>query len=168
MDERSLILRSFIFFTWVLYILMTRLNWLCKLVLVLMVSCSANCVSAFADPIAIVVPKKSEINELSRKDVIDIFMGRFDLLEGGERIKPIDYENGYAFREQFYRVLVNKSERQIAAYWSRLLFSGRAKPPLQVANVETSIDELSSDASMITYIPVNMVSKEMKIVLVLE
>ncbi len=95
-------------------------------------------------------------------------MGRFDLLEGGERIKPIDYDNGYAFRDQFYRALVNKSERQIAAYWSRLLFSGRAKPPLQVANIETSIDELSSDVSMITYIPVNMVSEEMKVVLVLE
>ncbi|MFS1703745.1 hypothetical protein FJ444_12545 [Aestuariibacter sp. GS-14] len=147
---------------------MSRQNWLCKMVLAIAVSSIANCVSAFADPIAVVVPQKSEISELTKKQVIDIFMGRFDLLESGQRIKPVDYNNGYEFREQFYRALLDKSERQVAAYWSRLLFSGRAKPPIQVPSVQNSIEELSSDASMITYIPITMVSEEMKIVLVLE
>ncbi len=148
--------------------MMTRLSWLCRLILVITVSSAATCASAFADPIAVVVPKQSDINALSKKQVIDIFMGRFDFLENGQKIKPVDYDNGYPFREQFYRSLVNKSERQIAAYWSRLLFSGRAKPPTQVASVEVSIDELSNDTSMITYVPVNLVSEEMNIVLVLE
>ena len=118
--------------------------------------------------IAIVVAKSSKIEAISKRELVDVYMGRFDVLESGHKVQPVDYENGSTLRTMFYKTLVNKSERQINAYWSRLIFSGRAKPPVQVASPEESLNFLLSNQSAMSYIPVNRVSEEMKIVLVLE
>lgn len=129
---------------------------------------TAGSACAFAEPIAVVVSKQSKIDTLSRKDVIDIFMGRFDILDSGVKVKALDYPNGYFMREDFYQALVNKSERQISAYWSRLLFSGRAKPPEQVNDIAQSIASIETNTSLISYVPADQVSEEVKVVLLLE
>tara|TARA_B100000700_G_scaffold10193_1_gene10451 strand:+ start:367 stop:804 length:438 start_codon:yes stop_codon:yes gene_type:complete len=118
--------------------------------------------------IAIVVAKASNIESISKRELVDVYMGRFEVLESGHKVKPVDYESGSDLRTLFYKSLVNKSERQINAYWSRLIFSGRAKPPLQVSSPEESLAYLLTNQSALAYMPVNRVSEEMKIVLVLE
>lgn len=137
--------------------------------LVMLITLSLSAFSfAQAESIAVVVSDNSQIPVLSKKEVIDIFMGRFDRLESGILVNPVDYPNGVALRAAFYRNLVGKSEQQISAYWSRLLFSGRAKPPLIAKSIEASLDKIRSDPTVIAYIPLTDVSEEMKIVLVLE
>lgn len=138
-----------------------------NLVIVALLSLSAVS-TAKAESIAVVVSDKSQIPSLGRKEVIDIFMGRFDRLESGILVNPVDYPNGATLRATFYRNLVGKSEQQISAYWSRLLFSGRAKPPLIAKSIEASVDKIRTDPTAIAYIPITDVSGEMKIVLVLE
>lgn len=118
--------------------------------------------------IAVVVPKDSNIESISKRELVDVYMGRFEVLQSGQKVKPVDYESGSELRTLFYKSLVNKSERQINAYWSRLIFSGRAKPPLQVSSPEESLAYLLRNQSALAYMPVNRVSEEMKIVLVLE
>jgi len=125
-------------------------------------------VSASEAALAVVVAKTSKIESISKRELVDVYMGRFDVLESGHKVQPVDYENGTELRSLFYRSLVNKSERQINAYWSRLIFSGRAKPPVQVASPEESLSFILDNQSALSYIPVNRVSEEMKIVLVLE
>ncbi|MDG6097606.1 hypothetical protein EXU34_09130 [Alteromonas sp. ZYF713] len=125
-------------------------------------------VSASEAALAVVVAKTSKIGSISKRELVDVYMGRFDVLESGHKVQPIDYENGSELRSLFYRSLVNKSERQINAYWSRLIFSGRAKPPVQFASPEESLSFLLDNPSALSYIPINRVSEEMKIVLVLE
>lgn len=118
--------------------------------------------------LAVVVAKDSKIESISKRELVDVYMGRFDVLESGQIVQPVDYENGSVFRGLFYRTLVNKNERQINAYWSRLIFSGRAKPPLQVSSPEQSLAYLRRNQSALAYMPVERVSEEMKIVLILE
>jgi|TARA_Y100001968_G_C19442550_1_gene763364 hypothetical protein len=118
--------------------------------------------------LAVVVAKDSKIESISKRELVDVYMGRFDVLESGQIVQPVDYKNGSVFRGLFYRALVNKNERQINAYWSRLIFSGRAKPPLQVSSPEQSLAYLRRNQSALAYMPVERVSEEMKIVLILE
>ena len=124
--------------------------------------------SASEAALAVVVAKDSKIESISKRELVDVYMGRFDVLESGQIVQPVDYENGSVFRGLFYRALVNKNERQINAYWSRLIFSGRAKPPLQVSSPEQSLAYLLRNESALAYMPVERVSEEMKIVLILE
>ncbi|GGF86279.1 hypothetical protein GCM10011338_43300 [Alteromonas lipolytica] len=144
-----------------------RLSRIIVLFTILLSAKSAGVVASEA-AIAIVVAQNSTIESISKRELIDVFMGRFDVLESGQKVQPVDYVNGSALRANFYRALVGKSERQINAYWSRLIFSGRAKPPAQVDSISESVEFILTNNTALSYIPVSNVSEEMKIVLVLE
>ncbi|WP_139141971.1 hypothetical protein [Alteromonas lipolytica] len=146
---------------------MMRLSRIIVLFTILLSAKSAGVVASEA-AIAIVVAQNSTIESISKRELIDVFMGRFDVLESGQKVQPVDYVNGSALRANFYRALVGKSERQINAYWSRLIFSGRAKPPAQVDSISESVEFILTNNTALSYIPVSNVSEEMKIVLVLE
>ena len=75
----------------------------------------------------LVVNPDCGVTRLSREDIINIFMGRYRTLPTGIPALPIDQA---AEREQFYHLLVNKTPAEINAYWARLVFSGRASPPI--------------------------------------
>ncbi|MDC8829925.1 hypothetical protein [Alteromonas gilva] len=118
--------------------------------------------------IVVAVSGASRIESISKRELIDVFMGRFDVLQNGERVQPVDYSGNPALRGTFYQRLVGKNQKQINAYWSRLVFSGRAKPPVQVDSVQQSIRFILDNPTGLAYLPASRVSEEMKIVLVLE
>ena len=98
------------------------------------------------DPLVVVVNAQSATDSLDKKQLIDIFMGRFKNFPNGDGL------------------LVDKSERKIDAYWSRLLFSGRATPPKKASSVPDIIQIMKDDVNALAYINASNVTKEMKIV----
>ncbi|MDN4502593.1 hypothetical protein QX776_09270 [Alteromonadaceae bacterium BrNp21-10] len=114
--------------------------------------------------LVVVVGKQNPIDTLSKKQVIDIFMGRFTSFPNGEPVYPVDYSSEAGIKAEFYLKLVNQSERKINAYWSRLLFSGRAKPPLQAESETVLLQQFADNANTIGYLPLADVTEEMKIV----
>jgi hypothetical protein len=110
----------------------------------------------------LVVHQQNSVSELAKKDVIDIYMGRYKTFPNGEPAEPIDFPLNSIERATFYLQLVGKSEQKINAYWSRLLFSGRASPPQKTSSKLEVIQKLNRDS--IAYMHVRDVTKEMKIV----
>lgn len=108
------------------------------------------------------VHQDNDVSQLEKKDVIDIYMGRFSTFPNGKSVRPIDFPVNSIERSTFYQVLVGKTERKIDAYWSRLLFSGRATPPVEADSKEEVIELLSE--STIIYLHKGDVTEEMKIV----
>nr|WP_241664486.1 hypothetical protein [Ningiella ruwaisensis] len=117
-----------------------------------------------SDNLVVVVSTNNSTSSLSKKDVIDIYMGRFNTFPNGDKAEPIDLSEGSAEKRVFYEQLVGKSERKVKAYWSRLLFSGRASPPLQANSPNEVKALLNESANAIAYIPQSDVTPEMKIV----
>jgi len=112
--------------------------------------------------LVVVVQATSPIESLSKKEVIDIYMGRFQTFPDGSPVSPIDFPAGSKEKKSFYHQLVGKDERKIKAYWSRLLFSGRATPPIQADSKQQILQSLNDQA--LAYVPANEVTQEMKIV----
>ncbi len=123
---------------------------------------AANASDEGAVPLVVVVKNSSSIVALSKKQVIDIYMGRFQTFPDGRPVKPVDFPAGSIEKKSFYQQLVGQDERKINAYWSRLLFSGRATPPVQADSKQQVIERLDEQA--LAYVPVNDVTPEMKIV----
>lgn len=113
-------------------------------------------------PMVLAVHQDNDVSQLEKKDVIDIYMGRFSTFPNGKSVRPIDFPVNSIERSTFYQVLVGKTERKIDAYWSRLLFSGRATPPVEADSKEEVIELLSE--STIIYLHKGDVTEEMKIV----
>lgn len=117
-----------------------------------------------ADSLVVVVNSKSPTGSLSKKELIDIYMGRFNKFPNGESVTPIDFSSGNGNREAFYELLVGKSERKINAYWSRLLFSGRATPPQKVDSTAEVASIIKNDTHALAYLLASDVQPGMKIV----
>jgi hypothetical protein len=114
--------------------------------------------------ISVVVSIHNPIKSLSKKDVIDIYMGRFNTFPNGLDAEPMDLPDGSAEKKAFYERLVGKNERKIKAYWSRLLFSGRAQPPIYVESAQEINNLFGLDDNSIAYVFTENVTEEMKVV----
>src|SRR5512146_3193205 len=78
--------------------------------------------AARAGDLVVVVNPKSGVHQLSRDEVINIFLGRYRQLPGGIAAEPLDLPAGVADRALFYERLVGKDQAEINAYWARLVF----------------------------------------------
>ena len=85
-------------------------------------------------------------------------------LPSGLPAMPIDLPDESPQRAEFYRQLVNKSPSEIKAYWSRLMFSGGARPPVAAGNAEEQMKLLSNTPGAIGYMERAAVDGRFKIV----
>jgi len=84
--------------------------------------------AALADVVP-VVSAKSSIDHLSKKDLADIFLGRTARSPDGAPVVPVDQDEGSTSRDEFYTTFLGKTPAQLRAYWSKIIFTGRGKPP---------------------------------------
>ena len=118
--------------------------------------------------VVVVVNARSSVDRLSRDDVINIFMGRYRQLPNGQPASPVDLPATEHAKAEFYRLLVGKDMDQIAAYWSRLVFTGRTAPPIQAGSVEEMIRYVAANPGAVGYLDSSDVDKRVKPVLELK
>lgn len=114
--------------------------------------------------IVVIVHPENEITEISHQQVIDYYMGRLKFFPDGQRVLPLDQNVDSDGRQQFYLKLTGKTIPQINAYWARLLFAGRATPPIQLEDQKEVIHTVSSNKSAIGYVSAEAVPDSVKIV----
>ena len=101
----------------------------------------------------IVVKADAEIEQLSKKQVISLFLGRTKFLPSGEKAQALDFPIESPKRASFYHALTGKNIADIDAYWARLKYSGKASPPTPVDSDEQIIALVSSVSAAIAYLP---------------
>ena len=127
----------------------------------------ALAMSASASTVAEVVPvvsAKSSIQSLSRNDIADIFLGRKIRFPNGQQAVPVDLQVGSASRDEFYTSLVGISAVQLKAHWSKIIFTGRGKPPKAVATGVELRKLIASNAQSIGYIDRELVDDSVRVV----
>ena len=117
-----------------------------------------------ADVVA-VVGARSPITNLSKNEVMAIFLGKRTRFPDGSSAVPIDQSEGSAAREEFYSQYADMSAAQIKAFWSKIIFTGRGQPPKAVANAEEAKKLVATNPNAITYIDRTMLDTSVKVVL---
>lgn len=121
-------------------------------------------VSARADLVLIVHPA-AEAGGMTQKDAVNIYMGRLRAFPSGQAAQPLDLPADLPEKRQFYRQLVGKELADIDAYWARLLFSGRTKPPRAVRDQDEMLELVSRNPQAIGYVARSKVDGRVKVVL---
>ncbi len=116
----------------------------------------------------VVVNPQSGIDQLSKSQVINIFLGHHREFPNGQPAIPADLAPSNSEKSQFYRLLVNKDLDQLAAYWARLVFAGNTQPPIQMSSVQDEIQFVANNKSAIAYMDKRHVDPRVKVVLVLQ
>ena len=121
-------------------------------------------IAAAAVDLVVVANPKSGIDRMTREEVVFVFMGRWRQLPSGLHATPVDAPVDSPERVDFYRQLVNKSPSEVKAYWSRLMFSGGARPPVAASDAEAQMRLLAATPGAIGYIERVAVDSRVKIV----
>lgn len=120
-----------------------------RIIILCLMLASAGTGAASAE-IAVVVNPDSGIERMSRDDVVNIYMGRYQGLPSGATAFPVDLQ---PLKPDFYRSLVDRTMSEINSYWARLVFSGRASPPRQVPDATTVLEVVANNKGAIGYLP---------------
>jgi ABC-type phosphate transport system substrate-binding protein len=134
---------------------------------VLMFSSCALARSAQAD-VAIVVSARSGISALTAEQVSDIFLGKVKTLPNGTAVKPVDLPVSDDARAAFTKRVLGRSEGQLKAYWSRLVFTGAGLPPKEAHDGDEVKALIESDPSVIGYMSPDQINSSVKVVLTVQ
>jgi hypothetical protein len=115
--------------------------------------------------LVVVVNASSGLAQLSRDEVVNIYMGRYRLFPDGRLAKPLDAPVSAQERDLFYRKLLDKGPGEIRAYWTRLTFTGRTLPPQELASQSAIVSRLERDTLAIAYLDRKNVTPQMRVVL---
>ncbi len=111
--------------------------------------------------LVVAVRKDSQITQLSREEVVDLFLGKRKHINGSFYMAIDSKDN--ALRDRFYQAAADMNAVRVKAYWSRIVFSGQGRPPQEASTAE-AIARLTDDPSALIYLPADLVTPEMKIV----
>ena len=113
----------------------------------------------------VVIGNPAGVATLSNNDVKNFFMGKKTRLSNGEKVKIIELTDGAAGRIAFHELATGRSESQVQSAWSRLVFTGKAEAPMQVANDAAVIQAVSASANAIGYVDESAVTSDVTVLL---
>lgn len=126
-----------------------------------LVACMAP--DARADQLVVVVGASSTAPKLSAEQVSAIFLGSVKSFPNGEKAIPVDQTAGSPAYGQFYGQVAGRSEAQIKAYWSRMVFTGKGAPPQEAGDAAAVKKLVASNPNLVGYIDASLVDGSVKI-----
>ncbi len=119
---------------------------------------SSICLFAYATDFVVVVNTKNTAGPISKDQIAQSFLGSTNTFS------PIDLADGSPLRIEFYKTVAEKDPSQVRAIWSKLVFTGKARPPKQFATSEEVKKQVESDVNAIGYIEKSAVDAGVKVV----
>ena len=108
--------------------------------------------------VAVVVNTKAAESSLTKDQVAQLFLGK------STAMTPIDQADSTAVRTEFYKKVADKDPAQAKALWSKLVFTGKATMPKEVADNAAVKAAVAANPKAIGYIDKSAVDATVKVV----
>jgi ABC-type phosphate transport system substrate-binding protein len=125
----------------------------------------ATCASllvAFAVParaeLVIVVNPQNPATRMFPSQAAQFFLG------GSVMFVPVEQAEGSPIREEFYKKVLEKEPAQVQAIWSKIIFTGKGKPPKVMKSSAEVKKAVSESFNAIGYIEKSAVDESVKVV----
>jgi len=115
-----------------------------------------------AEVAVIVHPTNS--NTIDKNTIKRIFLGKNKKYDNGNKIIPINQNQGSEARTEFGKKVIGKSDSQLKAYWSKLIFTGKGTPPDEKSNDAEVLKLIASTPDAISYINADKVDDTVKVI----
>jgi len=128
------------------------------------------CIATLAIPdyanaeVAIIANPAFASDSANEEDVKRLFLGKSRDL-AGTGATPVDQDNGSPTWEHFYESVIGKSASQLRAYWSRLVFTGKGKPPKSLGGDAEIVAAVAMNDTLIGYVDAGAVTSDVKVLL---
>jgi ABC-type phosphate transport system substrate-binding protein len=112
--------------------------------------------TASAD-VVVIVSAKSTASTMTAEQISQIYLGK------SSQMRPVDSGDG-PIRSQFYAKVAGKDEAQVKAIWSKLVFTGKATPPKELATSAEVVKAVAADPTSLGYADRAAVDSSVKVV----
>jgi hypothetical protein len=104
----------------------------------ILLTLSISAIVAFSD-ISIVTSANNPISGISKEDLVKIYLKKIDTINN---VKVIPVDNKEAYNE-FCEKVINKTPKQLHAYWMKEIYRGDKEPPekLSTSEIQKKIKE---------------------------
>lgn len=115
--------------------------------------------------IAIITSPGTSVDQLSEKEVKDIFLKKKTSFPNGTETVPGDQTKDSALYNDFSEKVLGKKPNQLSAYWSKRVFSGKAMPPKEIGDDNAVKEWAAKTPNSIGYIDASAVDNSVKVLL---
>lgn len=122
-----------------------------------------SCAPLHAIAGAVVVAKDSPVVVANVEDAKKVFLGR-QTTSGGKTVTLL-YQKDAATRADFESKVLGKTGADLTGYWSKLIFSGKATAPTEVAGDAEVKAKLKANAGAVGYISDKAIDDSVKVLL---
>lgn len=116
--------------------------------------------------LAIIAHPSNKAAGITMEEAAQIYLGKSRELANGRRVAPVDQSVTSASRAKFYQSVVKKDERELKAYWSKLIFTGKGQPPREIGDDAAVQAWVASNPDAIGYVDGKFVNSSVKVLLV--
>lgn len=133
---------------------------LSRFLAIVLLLAAAGTVTPVAADIAVIV-NPANTATVTTDELTRLYTGRSSALAA------VNLAESSPLRGQFDEKGVGRSSAQLKAHWSKLVFTGKGTPPLELASEAAVIEHVASNPNAIGYIAASSVTDTVKVVLTL-
>ncbi|MCV2370461.1 phosphate ABC transporter substrate-binding protein [Roseateles oligotrophus] len=116
-----------------------------------------------AGPLVVIVAAQSNAPKISVEQASAIFMGSAKSFPNGEKAVPVDQSMGSPAFAEFYSVAAGRTEAQVKAYWSRMVFTGKGSPPQDGGDAAAVKKLVAANPNLVGYVDASLVDASVKV-----
>lgn len=114
--------------------------------------------------IAIITHRDNAIGELSKSEIVRMFLKRKTVWENGKRCFPIDQSGDSAIRRIFTELVMDRTVDEMKRYWMQEMMTGNARPPISLRNSVTAKKYVAKLKGSISYVYEDEVDESVKVI----
>lgn len=115
--------------------------------------------------VVVIVSSKNPTASLSAEQASDIFLSNGASFPAGGQALPVDQPEGSPLRDEFYNKTAGKSPAQVKAFWSKMIFTGKGRPPKDAGDSAAVKKLVADNPSAIGYVDKSAVDASVKVVM---
>ena len=131
----------------------------------LFVGAVALSVSVVAQADVAVIVNSLNTQPVSESEVQQIFLGKRKDFADGTEATPYNLPKGAANRDTFNEVVLGKNPSRYEAYWAKLIFTGKGRPPAELDTDAAVIAAVGGDIGAIGYVDAESVNSSARVVM---
>ncbi len=132
-----------------------------KLFMLVYVALLSTIASPAMAELVIVVNPQNPATRMFPSQAAQFFLG------GSVMFSPIEQAESSAIRAEFYKKVLEKEPAQVQAIWSKLTFTGKAKPPKEFKSSAEVKKAVAENQNAIAYIEKSAVDDTVKVVAII-
>jgi ABC-type phosphate transport system substrate-binding protein len=117
-------------------------------------------------PFVVIVNKSNPITSLPVTELQRVFRKQTRMWRHGESMVPVDWDATSAVRQEFSRLVMGRSVREMADFWIQQSITQGLAPPSTQKSTRAILRFVASVAGAISYVPQGEADESVKVIIV--